>query len=105
MNELLTKESIDIFDALLPSMTEVYVREFAKAPWNEVSRCPDDVCGVDFTPRPVGDTCDGCASILVDAYDKTLLSERWRELLLAGGLAEVEYAKDCLHPSYACATE
>lgn len=102
MSEVLTATDKNKFEQLLPSMTALYKREFAKAPWFEVSRCPEPTCATDFTSRLAGDSCAACQTELVEAYDQLELASRWRALLEDGGMAEVELAKGCLHPGYTC---
>src|SRR5262245_26409351 len=80
--EIITRENIDRFEAVVPAVADFYPREFARPPWNERSKCPDDACPVGLSSLVPGDDCTDCGAPLVEAYDRSELIKLWRGMLV-----------------------
>ena len=63
-------------------MARAYQAAFEGEPWNERSKCVEEVCGVEFCGDSVGSDCPECGSTLVEAYDADELVNGWRGMIL-----------------------
>lgn len=101
MKEIIDKGNIDRFEEVSGQMAAIYKKEFAKAPWNEVTRCTNEDCDTEFSPQLEGTDCTSCGECLSPAYEVDALCARWRDMLRSeSAIAEIVTAKDCLHPGY-----
>jgi hypothetical protein len=79
--KIIDRRNVDELQIIGESMAEAYQRAFAGSPWFEASRCEADFCDIGFCPDDPGGNCPKCASILVEAYDKTTLVKDWETMV------------------------
>ncbi len=77
----ITPRSIEQLDDMAEEMACAYKYDFAKEPWNEVSRCINTACRVGFSACATGTPCLECNEAMVEAYDTTELITNWRKLV------------------------
>lgn len=84
--ELITQANSACLDEVAYQLADTYIDDFARPPWNEVSKCSN--CGA-FSASPVGSRCVICNIDQIPAYDAGGLLNEWRDLLDEGALIEV----------------
>lgn len=90
--EIITTDNADRLEAHVESMFDTYQYEFSLAPWNEVSRCDQDECAVEFTALEVGTPCPDCTTEMGPAYTVDEMYGKWSKLLHQdNGLIEIAH--------------
>lgn len=77
----ISPSSLGRFDDIAEDMARAYIYDFAREPWNEVSKCINEKCMVDFAGCAVGSLCVECGEVMLDAYDAAELTSNWRDLI------------------------
>ena len=68
-------------EQVAPRLAQIYKYDFAREPWNERSRCADELCATGYCANEPGEACGTCGRPLVDAYDDDTLIRGWQELV------------------------
>jgi hypothetical protein len=79
--EMITRENIDTFKIVAPSLAETYKIAFAGDPWYEVSRCGSKQCAGSFKTQEADENCATCGTALVPAYDSDELVSGWQAII------------------------
>lgn len=78
-------------------LTAMYQDDFARPPWNEVSRCDNYLCDEyrELSSDSVGCPCSGCSLALGQAYPKDELADEWVGTVInANGFMEIALGDD-----------
>lgn len=91
MSELLIidKSNTDRLERYGSEMASIYIDGFADPPWNERSKCINNLCSKGFAESVSGSACSTCGSILVDAYESKELIEGWQKVLDDDGMIQL----------------